>query len=171
MGRPHATRGPVLRSGAKVGDGVYVTGAIGGSFEKRTGLGRHLTFEPRLAEAMALCDALGPRLHAMMDISDGLGADSARIAAASRVRIRLEAASLPKSPGITDWKNAASDGEDYELLFAATGAVPSTVAGTPVTRIGAVDAGTGCVIVYGGREIDVAGMGWEHGRAAGPLPQ
>ena len=80
LGRPHAARGPVLRSGARPGDSVYVTGVLGGSYDKATGLGRHLTFEPRVREAIFLCDSLGGRLTAMMDISDGLGIDAARLA-------------------------------------------------------------------------------------------
>lgn len=169
-GVPHPVRGPVLRSGAAPGDGVYVTGRLGGSFDHATGLGRHLTFEPRLREARWLCDALGADLHAMMDLSDGLGRDSARLAAASGVRIRMEAGAIPLNPGTADWRAAAGDGEDYELLFAAGAGAsvprecPET--GTPVMRIGTVEAGGGAVVVDGGREVDVAGMGWEHGQSS-----
>jgi thiamine-monophosphate kinase len=164
LGTPHAGRGPVLRSGARAGDAVYVTGSLGGSFEKRTGLGRHLTFEPRLAEALWLCDTLGTNLHAMMDVSDGLGKDATRLAAASGVRLRIEAGAVPRHEGVADWKQAASEGEDYELLFCARPGVPAScpTTGTPVTRIGSVAPGAGCVVVESGREIDAASMGWEH---------
>jgi thiamine-monophosphate kinase len=165
MGTPHAMRGPVLRDGARPGDGVYVTGALGGSLDAATGLGRHLTFEPRLAEARWLCDTLGRELHAMMDVSDGLGRDGGRMAAASGVRLRLEAGAIPRSAGVADWRRAVSDGEDYELLFTTPTAMPGkTLTGVTITRIGTVEAGSGCVIADGGREIDAAEMGWEHGR-------
>ncbi len=87
VGTPHPARGPVRRSGARPGDDLFVTGTLGGSLDPATGLGRHLTFEPRLPEARSLCDSLGDRLTAMMDISDGLGIDAGRLAAASGVRI------------------------------------------------------------------------------------
>jgi len=156
VGTPHAARGPVLRSGARPGDGAYVTGRLGGSFASE----RHLTFEPRLAEAARLCGALGADLHAMLDLSDGLGRDAARIAAASGVRIELEAALLPRHAGVTDWRGAAGDGEDYELLFTAAAAPPPL--GTPVTRIGTVAAGSGCIIVDRGVVHDASNVGWDH---------
>ncbi|MEX2219520.1 MAG: thiamine-phosphate kinase [Phycisphaerales bacterium] len=167
QGVPHAARGPVLRSGAGRGDAVYVTGALGGSLDRATGLGHHLTFEPRLEEARWLCDTLGDDLHAMMDVSDGLGRDGGRLAAASGVRLRLESGRLPRSPGVREWRAAASEGEDYELLFAAAeGArVPDRcpATGTPITLIGRAEAGTGCVIVAGdGTEVDASGMGWDY---------
>jgi thiamine-monophosphate kinase len=168
VGAPHPARGPVLRSGTRPGDDLYVTGSLGGSFNRATGLGRHLTFEPRLAESRWLCDALGPALHSMMDLSDGLGRDAARMAAASGVRLVIDAAVIPRSPGVSDWRQAASNGEDYELLFTAPADAPVPAAcpatGTPVTRIGVAAAGSGCVIVDGGRETDASELGWEHGR-------
>lgn len=171
-GLPHPVRGPVLRSGAQVGDYVYVTGTLGGSL----GSGRHFSFEPRLAEASWLCETLGAGgwgLHAMIDISDGLGRDAGRIAEASGVRIEIDAALLPLSPGLgaADWRRAASDGEDYELLFTAAPQVevPETCpeTGTPVTRIGRVAEagpdGPAAVVVTPERTWDVSQLGWEHG--------
>ena len=72
--------GPITRSGARVGDTLYVTGTLGGSFET----GRHLTFEPRIKEALTLAAAAGQVetggwLHAMIDLSDGLGRDAGHI--------------------------------------------------------------------------------------------
>lgn len=166
IGLPHPTRGPVLRSGAQPGDALYVTGSLGGSFDATTGRGRHLTFEPRLAEARWLADTLGPSLRAMMDVSDGLGRDAARLARASSVRIEIDAAALPRHAGVADWRAAASDGEDYELLFATDPSVtfpancPAT--GTPITRIGMVAAGSGCFIRADGQLIDTTEMGWDH---------
>ncbi len=171
LGTPHPIRGPVLRSTARPGDAVYVTGPLGGSLDRETGLGRHLTFEPRLAEARALCDALGDRLHAMMDISDGLGIDASRLATASGVRIELDARAIPRAQGVHDWRQAASDGEDYELLFTADsreagGIGPRPASGgagpSPAVPIGRVVEGSGCVIIDHGTEHDGAVMGWEH---------
>ena len=143
-GEPHALRGPVLRSGARAGDGVWMTGRVGGSLPS----GRHLTFEPRVREAAWLAEALGERLHAMIDLSDGLGRDAARVAEASGVRIELEGRRLPVHEAAS--ATAAADGEDYELLFTVEGeaelpaACPAT--GTALTRIGRVVAGQGCVL-------------------------
>jgi thiamine-monophosphate kinase len=163
-GEPHAQRGPVLRSGAKPGDEVWLTGRVGGSLPS----GRHLTFEPRLAEAAWLADTLGDRLHAMIDLSDGLGRDAARLALASGVRLELLAADFPLNQPPS--ASAASDGEDYELLFTTAptttaAALPRTcpTTGTPLTRIGRVLAGSGCVIIDAqGQPWDATTLGWDH---------
>ncbi|MCB9845041.1 MAG: thiamine-phosphate kinase [Phycisphaeraceae bacterium] len=160
VGEPHRTRGPVLRSGARPGDGVYVTGRIGGSLAS----GRHATFEPRVVEGAWLADVLGERLHAMMDISDGLGIDAGRLGAASGVRVEIDGDAVPLHEGAGPVERAIADGEDYELLFAAEGDVPRAceTAGTAITRIGRVTEGTGCVLVVEGREREILGEGWEH---------
>lgn len=101
---------PVLRSGGSVGDVLFVTGVLGGSI-----LGHHLDFVPRLAEGMWLAERGYAR--AMMDLSDGLGADLPRLAAASGCGFAVEEAALPLRPGC-DVRAAWGDGEDYELLFA-----------------------------------------------------
>ena len=67
------SRGPVCRNGAKAGDAILVTGALGGSLHA----GRHLRVEPRIAEALALHESAP--LHAMIDISDGLASDLSHI--------------------------------------------------------------------------------------------
>lgn len=161
VGEPHGARGPVLRSGARPGDSLFVTGALGGSFAS----GRHLAFEPRIREGAWLCDALGDRLHAMIDLSDGLGRDAARIALASGARLEIDADAIPRHPGVADWPAAASEGEDYELLFAASGDVPASCpeTGVPITRIGHVVEGAGCVIVdAAGAGHDARELGWDH---------
>ncbi|TVQ59244.1 MAG: thiamine-phosphate kinase [Phycisphaerales bacterium] len=167
VGEPHAVRGPVLRSGARPGDGVYVTGALGGSLGA-DGQGRHLTFDPRIDEGAWLCDALADRLHAMIDLSDGLGRDAGRIASASGVRIELDAALLPIAPAAAGWRAALADGEDYELCFCIDpvgGDVPArTPTGLPITRVGSVIEGAGCVVrTPEGDTIDAAELGWDHG--------
>lgn len=164
--------GAVRRAGAQPGDAIYVTGELGGAMNAGSGgAGRdgayahHLTFEPRITEALALADALGDRLHAMIDISDGLGRDAGHIADASKVTIELDARRLPRRGGC-DWERAIGDGEDYELCFAATGRVPDTIGGVPITRVGRVteSASPGrCVIVTpDGALRDAADLGWEH---------
>ena len=101
----------VTRGGGRPGDLLYVTGRLGGSFTS----GKHLRFQPRLKEGRWL--AAGFQVRAMMDLSDGLGADLPRLARASGTGFRLEQGSLPLSVGCTP-EQALNDGEDYELLFA-----------------------------------------------------
>ncbi len=100
----------VLRSGGTPGDLLYVTGRLGGSIG-----GKHLDFHPRLAEGRWLATRHLP--SAMMDLSDGLGADLPRMATASRCGFTLHNDRVPCSPG-ADLQAALADGEDYELLFA-----------------------------------------------------
>lgn len=103
---------PILRSGARAGDELWLTGQVGGSFDS----GWHLRFEPRLAAGHAA--ARSGRVHAMIDLSDGLGRDASRIAVASNMRLMIDAAKLPVSHRARDWAQAAGEGEDYELLMA-----------------------------------------------------
>ena len=100
----------ITRSGARAGDLLYVTGKLGGSIR-----GKHLTFTPRIAEARWLAKKISVR--AMMDISDGLGADLPRLAHASKCGFEIFKNQLPLNSGCTA-QDALSDGEDYELLFA-----------------------------------------------------
>jgi thiamine-monophosphate kinase len=100
----------IVRSGAKEDDILLVTGRLGGSIR-----GWHLRFAPRVAEARWL--AQHADIHAMMDLSDGLGADLPRLAEASGLDYVLDLTAIPCNPdlGIT---SALNDGEDYELLLA-----------------------------------------------------
>lgn len=100
----------VGRAGGKVNDELFVTGRLGGSMR-----GHHLNFVPRILESRWLTKKFP--IHAMMDLSDGLGADLPRLARASGVGFKVDEAALPLNPGCTT-KQAISDGEDYELLFA-----------------------------------------------------
>ena len=100
----------VSRAGGRAGDELFVTGRLGGSLR-----GHHLKFVPRLAESRWLTKNF--RLHAMMDLSDGLGADLPRLARASKVGFEIDPNALPLNAGCTV-RQAISDGEDYELLFA-----------------------------------------------------
>ncbi len=111
----------VLRSGAKAGDAIFVTGELGGSLA-----GRHLDFEPRLAEARWL--AAHFKIHAMLDLSDGLAGDLRHVLNASHAGAELLSRAVPVSraaklaakesssakPALLA---ALTDGEDFELLF------------------------------------------------------
>lgn len=121
----------ILRSGAKPGDAIFVTGELGGALA-----GKHLDFEPRLTEAHWL--AANFDVHAMIDLSDGLATDLRHILKASRVGAELLAEAIPISPtarhctttqtSLSHPDNttaelhpqllaALTDGEDFELLF------------------------------------------------------
>ncbi len=114
-----------LRSGAKPGDEVWVTGRLGGSIK-----GRHLGFIPRIEEARFLVGNFP--VGAMMDLSDGLGSDLFRMAEASGVGFHIESERIPLSPdarpqgapwgggadGASALRAALYDVEDFELLFA-----------------------------------------------------
>ncbi|MEY2562577.1 MAG: thiamine-monophosphate kinase [Verrucomicrobiota bacterium] len=112
----------VSRSGGKAKDELFVTGRLGGSLR-----GRHLKFLPRIKESRWLTEHFP--IHAMMDLSDGLGADLPRLARASGVGFEINESALPLNRGCTI-QQAISDGEDYELLFA----IPSSVAGSLAKR-------------------------------------
>jgi thiamine-monophosphate kinase len=107
----------LLRSGARKGDGLYVTGTLGGSGE-----GRHLVFEPRVKEGQWLRAQGWAR--SLMDVSDGLALDARRLAKASGVGVELYADRIPISQAARknstpkkSWERALCEGEDFELLF------------------------------------------------------
>lgn len=100
----------LTRDGAKPGDWIFVTGALGGSFKS----GQHLNFIPRFAQARFLVEKFRP--NAMMDISDGLAGDLNHILKVSKVGARLDYASIPRHQGCS-LSQAMNDGEDFELLF------------------------------------------------------
>lgn len=144
--QPYEGFSPIYRSGARLGDRLFVTGPLGGSI-----LGRHLTFVPRVAEAKALTTALENRWHASIDISDGLSLDLSRVCEASGVGAELDeqlmetvisedAKRLAKEDGVSALDHALSDGEDFELLLAVQeGPIPQKPALYPIGRI--VDGG------------------------------
>jgi thiamine-monophosphate kinase len=154
----------VSRCGAQPGDLLVLTGEIGGA---AAGLAqpdieelrvRQLEPTPRLAAGRALAES---GVTAMIDVSDGLGADAAHLAECSKVGLRIEAAAVPLAPAARESSEAAgrepwqllSGGEDYELLasiapggFEQAKRAVDEAEGTELTRIGAVVAGIGVEI-------------------------
>jgi thiamine-monophosphate kinase len=164
----------VRRCGARTGDGIFVSGELGGS-----GSGRHLVFEPRLEEAQWLAEHF--KIHSMIDISDGLAGDLRHILKASGVGAELLSSAIPvsraaklkarsesqaKSPLLA----ALTDGEDFELLFtaAASEAVRLTDAWrkqfpkVKLSCIGKIVDGAGLKIRNKTGVRDLAEKGYEH---------
>jgi thiamine-monophosphate kinase len=119
LGEPTGCR-PVTRAGAKIGDWLMTTGPFGGSIR-----GHHLDFTPRVREALRLNELVD--LHAMIDVSDGLAADVWQVCTESGVGAVLRAEAIPVSDAaraIDDGRSlldhALADGEDFELVFAAS---------------------------------------------------
>ena len=148
----------VLRSGAQIGDAIFVTGKLGGSLA-----GKHLEFEPRLAEARWLRNHFG--IHAMIDLSDGLAGDLVHVLKHSGVAAEILASAIPisreakRAAKISTSAKAAlmaalSDGEDFELLFTIAGrdAVPLLDAwkqqfpNLPLSCVGKIIPGEGVTI-------------------------
>lgn len=158
---------PVRRAGARPGHGVWVTGRLGGASQALAALraGRRLPAplrrrfarpEPRVAAGRWLA---GRGAAAMIDISDGLAADVAHLAAASGVRVELELERLPCWPGVAP-RAAAASGEEFELLVALPSRFSERDARAfrratrlPLTRIGRCRAGRGLRLTDRGRPI------------------
>ncbi len=191
IGRMAPSTAPVLRSGARPGDVVVVTGPVGASVaglmiledplvgtgvpERGDLIRAHLRPRPLLAEGRMLARA---GASAMLDISDGLLIDAGRIADASGVRIAIDLDLVPRSPGVDRVAAAAgceadilaaTGGEDYQLLAALPPAAALTAAAAAETVIGQVSAGRPGVSAYrAGRDVTPARLGWEHGSAERP---
>lgn len=182
----------VPRSGAEPGDLLVLTGEIGGAAAGRLLLddpdlagavadstvehlrARQLDPHPRLRSGRALASA---GATALIDLSDGLGGDALRVAEASGVALRIEAASLPLAKGVAEiaaavgrdpHQLAVSGGEDYELLAALppdglteASARIGEAAETTLTPIGEVSAGTGVEIRLPGGEL-LEARGYDH---------
>lgn len=126
----------VLRSGAKAGDLIYVTGALGAA-QRDLRLRRPPRFKPQPLIAAGL--RLRGLAHAMIDTSDGLSTDLAHLCAESRVSAVLNASLVPIAPR-AHLEDALHGGEDYQLLFTAppTARVPAVAAALRITRIGEI---------------------------------
>jgi thiamine-monophosphate kinase len=172
-----------LRSGAKPGDLVFVTGTIGDSggglaalrAKKRVAslIARYRVPEPRVAFGRALRGIAS----AAIDVSDGLLADLGHLADGSHVRIDVEAARIPISTALrASWGTneaavvrAATAGDDYEIAFTASPNRRARVlaaakrSGTRVSEIGVVKKGEGAQLIgSNGRPIRVKNRGWQH---------
>jgi thiamine-monophosphate kinase len=180
----------VLRSGAKPGDFIYVTGALGGSAaalalfrkSKRPNpfppeLLRQLRPMPRIAAGLWLRQRGIP--SAMIDMSDGLSTDLNHICEESRVGAEIEAEAIPRpqiprkeisrETGPVALELALHGGDDYELLFTSAAQVPPEVAGVSVTRIGRITKTRGMQLLQDGTAHGATARrlqpgGWEHFR-------
>jgi thiamine-monophosphate kinase len=162
----------VTRSGAKVGDGIYVTGKLGGSALGlellRAGkldaaaVQRHLYPQPRHRVGAAVRD----QAHAMIDVSDGLSTDLGHIVEESGVSAKIYQDKLPAAEDASD-EHVLHGGEEYELLITAT-RLPEKIEGVSLTRIGEViESAGGAPSVYlvdKGVESILKPQGWDHYR-------
>jgi len=142
----------LLRSGAREGDGVYVTGPLGGSaLGLETGRGaawrKHSRPEPRLQFGLSLRG----RATACMDISDGIALDLHRLCLASGVAAELDDVPVFRGASV---EQALHGGEDYELLFTA----PKPVKGA--VRVGTIVAGKPGLVRFGGKRLEP--VGYDH---------
>ena len=175
---------PVLRSGARLGDRIFVSGELGGSaaavlrmraMPKKKLIPRdyprHFYPEPRIELGRILREK--DLASAMIDTSDGLSTDLAHICEESDVGAELESnliprASIGKPAREVDLDLALHGGEDYELLFTAPPSkrIPSRIAGVPVTQIGQIARGRRILISsLKGIAYELAPRGWEHFRS------
>lgn len=148
--------GAVTRDGARAGDYLYVTGKIGNSFLS----GRHLDIEPRLKEGQFLAEK--HLASAMLDVSDGLLLDAARLAAASHVALQIEPEKVPLFSGARA-PEAWSEGEDYELIFTSPEkltALGDTLA--PICCWGRCVPGNGELLNKEGKPFQSERLGYEH---------
>ena len=164
----------VLRSGARPGDSIYVTGRLGESVASLQWLrdgkklrpssrSRHFHPEPRLLVGHFLRE--NKLASAMIDISDGLSTDLGHLCEESGVGAIVDAGALPTLPGEQGLQFALHGGDDYELLFTARPSrrIPPKIAGVTLTRIGEIIRGKRMNLVrpYGATE-DLQPRGWEH---------
>jgi thiamine-monophosphate kinase len=143
--------GPVLRSGARPGDIIFVTGPLGGSI-----LGRHLRPDPRVREALALHEHVP--LRACIDVSDGLASDLGHILEESgglgaildpdAIPVHTDAWTLARQDGRPALDHALHDGEDFELCVVISPEELPLLAGIPVIlhRVGVIVEGGGLQI-------------------------
>jgi len=176
----------VLRSGARAGDRIYVTGELGGSAAaldllfagkklRERDYPAHFFPRPRVEVGRYLREhRIAP---AMIDISDGLSTDLHHLCEESGVGAELLAESLPlakigRPARKVDLRFALHGGEAYELLFTAPGRarVPERIAGVPITQIGQITRRKRVVLLSGGKSTAIRSEGWEHFSASSQKP-
>lgn len=169
----------ILRSGARPGDAIYVTGELGGCAAAlaylRRGRVRVRDFERHFHPVARI--AAGKMLRrsklatAMIDLSDGLSTDLHHICEESGVGAEIEAAAIPRAcvgPGAkqVSLDLALHGGEDYELLFTSAKKIPRALGEVPASCIGRIVKKTGMVLVgAAGRHHRLTARGWEHFRS------
>ena len=166
----------VLRSGAKAGERIYVTGELGGSaaalarLEESKPLGAEYVRHFRPQARVAVGQWLRQRgvASAMIDVSDGLSTDLEHICQESHVGAEIEAEAIPRALVGLGKKRVALElalhgGDDYELLFTSAAAIPSEVEGVRVTRIGRTTQSAGMRLIGAdGKARRLEAAGWEH---------
>jgi len=164
----------LLRSGARAGDILYVTGTLGESVATLQDLRRGKKFwpitqprhyypDPRLAVGRYLREK--KLATAMIDTSDGLSTDLRHLCDESGTGAQVEAASLPTIPGDNGLQYALHGGEDYELLFTAppNRRVPKKIAGVPISAIGSITRTRKITLrSLGGQSQLLLPGGWQH---------
>jgi thiamine-monophosphate kinase len=168
----------VLRSGARPGDRIYVTGLLGGSaaaldqlFSKRKlapqQFPRHFFPQPRVFQGQFL--RANNLVSSMIDISDGLSTDLNHVCEESGVGDEIWAKAIPratigKSDELIHLKFALHGGDDYELLFTARPAqrIPLTILGIPITCIGEISRGRNVSIISKTGNSPLKARGWQH---------
>jgi thiamine-monophosphate kinase len=167
----------VLRSGAKPNDYIYVTGKLGGSASDLARLMASTTpgeeyslrFRPRPRVSIGLWLRQREIPSAMIDLSDGLSTDLEHICQESHVGAEIEAKAIPRATVGRGKEQVALEfalhgGDDYELLFTSAAALPSNIAGVPLTRIGRVTKSRGMRLLAEGKPRPLRAEGWEHFR-------
>ncbi|MDQ3668748.1 MAG: thiamine-phosphate kinase [Actinomycetota bacterium] len=156
------------RAGARPGDALVVTGPLGGSAAGLYALEHGLEgFDDLIAlhlrppYRLDAAGVLAPRAHALIDLSDGIASDAARVAERSGCRLVIEVESLPLAPRIDEVADETfwARGEDYELLAALSQADAEA---TGFAIVGRCEEGAGIELRRGGEPLQLAG--WEHFR-------
>jgi thiamine-monophosphate kinase len=170
----------VLRSGAKPGEHIYVTGDLGGSaaalarlMESKPVDAKYARYHrPQVRPQARVAVGQWLRQHsaasAMIDLSDGLSTDLEHICAESHVGAEIDAEAIPRARVRPGDERVALDfalhgGDDYELLFTSAAAVPAKVKGVPITRIGRTTRSSVMRLIGAdGRSRRLRPGGWEH---------
>jgi thiamine-monophosphate kinase len=158
------------RAGARPGDALVVTGPLGGAAaglyaleHGREGFDDLVVRHRRPPFRLDAAAVLAPRAHALIDLSDGIASDAARIAERSGCRLVIDVDRLPLAPRLADVADEPfwTSGEDYELLAAL---VLADAEATGFTIVGRCEEGAGVELRRRGEPIEHAG--WDHFRSS-----